>query len=401
MKSETHQMSTPMAKPIRLGGVLYAADTPERNALRDFAQELQKRGWHVAGLVQELAYNTSGEKIGLDAIDIRTGEHLPLARPSKEDRENGTCGFDLGRLSETSRVLRDAMQAPADLLIVEKFGEREQDGRGLADEIVAAAMQGIPTLVAVPASALETWNEFSGRLGTLLPHDMDSLWHWWPKWNLYKELTLGIPGQRPVQIVIGEKAILVEGPNGCGVTANPSGQAHPNFTTEKTLKDLARDNQNRADILAHALGIAVTLAHHNRYDLCGPDTSGLDHFKGKDDSVLVLGHFPKDRAYSNNSHTIAPDNAVQHLYDHAYDGVILPSHTFREGALATLLRLKGTAQTVMVGPETPLCPNLFDYGINVLSGRIITDATKAADLVTAGASPKELKPVSRYITLNQ
>jgi uncharacterized protein (DUF4213/DUF364 family) len=55
----------------------------------------------------------------------------------------------------------------------------------------------------------------------------------------------------------------------------------------------------------------------------------------------------------------------------------------------------------MVGPETPLCPNLFDYGINVLSGRIITDATKAAGLVTAGASPKELKPVSRYITLNQ
>lgn len=401
MKSETRQMSTPMAKPIRLGGVLYAADTPERNALRDFAHQLQKRGWHVAGLVQELAYDKSGEKIGLDAIDIRTGEHLPLARPSKEDLENGTCGFDVARLSETSRVLRDAMQAPADLLIVEKFGEREQDGQGLADEIVAAALQGIPTLVAVPAGALETWNDFSGRLGTLLPHDHDSLWHWWPKWNLYKELTLGLPDHPPVQIVIGEKTILVEGPDGCGVTANPLSQAHPDFTTNKTLKDLALECQNRSDLLAHALGLAATLAHHNRFDLTGPDSSGLDHFKGSDDSVLVIGHFPKDRAYSNKSQTITPDNAVQHLYDHAYDGVILPSHTFGDGLLASLLRLKGTAQTVIVGPETPLCPNLFDYGIDVLSGRIIIDAQEAANLVRSGASPKELKPVSRYITLTR
>lgn len=401
MKSETHQMSTPMVKPIRLGGVLYAADTPERNALRDFAQQLQQRGWHVAGLVQELAYDTSGEKIGLDAIDIRTGEHLPLARPSKEDRESGTCGFDLARLSETSRVLRDAMRAPADLLIVEKFGEREQDGRGLADEIVAAAMQGIPTLVAVPTSALETWNDFSGRLGSLLPHDQDSLWHWWPKWNLYKELTLGVPDQAPVRIVVGEKSILVEGPHGCGVTANPLAQAQPDFKTDKSLKALARDSQNRSDLLAHALGIAATLAHHNRFDLTGPDCSGLDHFKGKDDSVLVVGHFPKDRAYSNNSRTITPDNAVQHLYDHAYDGVILPSHTFGDGVLATLLRLKGMAQTVIVGPETPLCANLFDYGIDVLSGRIIKDAAQAAELVRAGASPKELKSVSRYLTLER
>lgn len=394
-------MSRSKTKPIRLGGVLYAADTPERNALREFAENLMERGWHVAGLVQELAYDDKGEKIGLDAIDIRTGEHLPLARPSKEDRENGSCGFDVGLLTETSHVLRAAMDAPADLLVIEKFGEREQDGRGLADEIVAAAMQGIPTLVAVPASALEVWNEFSGRLGTLIPHDPHSLWNWWPKWNLYKELTLPIHDEKPKNIVIGEKTILVEGPKGCGVTANPTGKAQADYQTDKTLKELAELTQDRFSPLDHALGVAAILAHHNRYDLTGPDKSGLDHFKGQDETVLVVGNFPGDKAYSNNSETIAAKDALQHLIDYAYEGVILPSHTFGEGLLPSLLRAKGMAECVIVGPETPLCPNLFDYGVDVLSGRIIQDAQKAAQLVADGASPKELKPVSQYITLEK
>ncbi|MDV7338989.1 DUF2478 domain-containing protein [Terasakiella sp. A23] len=394
-------MSTHSAKPIRLGGVLYAADTPERNALRDFATTLQKRGWHVAGLVQELAYDETGEKIGLDAIDIRTGEHLPLARPSKEDREHGTCGFDVGKLSETTKVLRNAMNAPADLLVIEKFGEREQDGRGLADEIVEAAMAGIPTLVAVPATALETWNEFTGRLGSLLPHDVTSMWDWWPKWNLYKELTLGIDDSPVKKVVIGENAIFVEGAHGCGVTANPTGETGYTVDPDATLKSLAEHTQKRQTPLQHAIGVAAILAHYNRYDLKGPDNSGLDHFKGRDDSVLVIGSFPANKAYSENSMVLSSGEALMHLIEYTYDGVIFPSHTFSEGFLPTLLRVKGMAECVIVGPETPLCSRLFDYGINVLSGRIINDAEKAAQLVKDGASPKELKPVSTYITLEK
>ncbi|NVK17347.1 MAG: DUF2478 domain-containing protein [Methylocystaceae bacterium] len=394
-------MSRSKTKPIRLGGVLYAADTPERNALREFAENLVNRGWHVAGLVQEQAYDSDGQKIGLDAIDIRTGQHLPLSRPSKEDLETGSCGFDVRLLSETTRVLRAAMDAPADLLVIEKFGEREQDGRGLADEIVSAAMAGIPTLVAVPSSALEVWNEFSGRLGSLIPHDITSLANWWPKWNLYKELTLTIPDEKPKNIVIGDKAILIEGKDGCGITTNPLQKAQPDYQTNKSLKDLAKQTQDHLSPLDHAFGVAAILAYHNRYNLNGSDKSGLDHFKGRDETVLIAGNFPNDKAYANNSAFIAAKDALQHLSDYAYEGVILPSHTFSDGLLPSLLRAKGLAECVLVGPETPLCPNLFDYGIDVLSGRIIKDADKAAEMVAEGASPKELKPVSQYITLEK
>jgi len=394
-------MSIETAKPIRLGGVLYAADTPERNALRDFATTLQKRGWNVAGLVQEIARNENGDKIGLDAIDVKTWKHLPLARPSKEDIDAGTCGFDVGLLTETTGVLRQAMQDQDDLLVIEKFGEREQDGRGLAEEIVSAAMSGIPTLIAVPATALETWNEFTGRLGVLLPHDIESLWDWWPKWNLYQELALDVTDVTPKRIVIGQKSILVEGPHGCGVTANPTQTENKNYVGSLSLKEMALNAQDRQNPIDHALGIAAILAHYNRYDLDGPDHSGLTHFKGSDDNLLVVGTFPKDKQYSSRYLNIPANEALQHLIEHAYDGLILPSHTFGDGLLPTLLDTKGKAVTVIVGPETPLSSRLYDYGIHVLSGRIINDPDQAAEIVRSGGAPKDLKPASRYITFEK
>jgi len=393
-------MSTQTIKPIRLGGVLYAADTPKRNALLDFATDLQKRGWHVCGVTQELAYDQQGEKIGLDAIDIKTGERFALARPSKEDRASGSCGFDVSRLCETSKVLNRALEDQADLLVIEKFGEREQDGNGLAQEIVAAALAGIPTLVAVPSSALETWNSFTGRLGTLLAHDTQQLWDWWPKWNLYKDLILDMDDSPVKKITIGEHCILVEGPKGCGVAPTPNGQNSHNIEATGTLRKLASKITNPQTPLEHAIGCAALLAHTNPYDLNGPDHSGLDHFQGRtDETILIVGDFPKKRTYAPHPDFIDSDKALPHLNNHAYDGLILPAQTFFNAHLPALLNSKGSAETVLVGPLTPLSPRLFSYGIEVLSGRIIEDPAAAHDLVIKGARLKDLKPVSRYVTL--
>ncbi len=394
-------MSTQTVKPIRFGGVLYAADTPKRNALLDFATDLQKRGWHVCGLTQELAYDNDGEKIGLDAIDIKTGERFALARPSKEDRAAGSCGFDVSRLCDTSKVLNNAIEEQADLLIVEKFGEREQDGNGLTEEIVAAALAGIPTLVAVPASALETWNNFTGRLGTLLPHDTDKLWDWWPKSNLYKDLYLDVPEIAVRSLTVGPKTILVETAFGCGAAPTPSTMTTTDVPATASLRELTLKLHQDATSLDHAFACAAVLAHTNRYDQKGPDKSGLDHFKGSTDNVLVVGDFPRHRDYAAHTHFISTENALPHLATHAYDGLILPAHTFMDCSLPLFLNTKGNAQTLLVGPMTPLSPRLFNYGIDMLCARIIENPTEAKTMVEAGASVNELKKVSRYITLEK
>ena len=64
---------------------------------------------------------------------------------------------------------------------MEKFGEREQLGEGLADDILAAMVEGIPVLVAVPVTAVDKWKQFTGGMTDMLPSNITALQNWWRK----------------------------------------------------------------------------------------------------------------------------------------------------------------------------------------------------------------------------
>jgi len=80
--------------------------------------------------------DANGVKIGVDAIALDNGDRFPIVRPSKEDIAAGSCGLDQSILTESSIALRRAIEAKVNLLIFEKFGECEQLGEGLADDIL-------------------------------------------------------------------------------------------------------------------------------------------------------------------------------------------------------------------------------------------------------------------------
>lgn len=64
----------------------------------------------------------------------------------------------------------------------------------------------------------------------------------------------------------------------------------------------------------------------------------------------------------------------------------LINHTF-EGVFA--LRKSG-ARVMLLGPSTPLSPVLFDFGIQVLSGSIVEDASAVLPLVRQGATFRQI-----------
>lgn len=166
---------------IYAAAVVYSAQTADKAALSSFAAQICQQGYSVGGIIQDILYDDRGVKIGADAVALDNGDRFPIVRPSKEDIAAGSCGLDQSVLTESSVVLRRAIAAKVDLLVVEKFGEREQLGEGLADDIMAAMSEGIPVLVAVPAAATEKWKKFTGGLGDMLPLDLVSLQNWWQK----------------------------------------------------------------------------------------------------------------------------------------------------------------------------------------------------------------------------
>lgn len=154
---------------------VYRSDTGDRMALLKFVERQKSNGVRIGGVLQQALFNPAGEITGLDAIDVYTGQRIPISRPQQNPDE---CGLDVAALAETTGVIRQAIDDRLDLVVVEKFGELEQDGKGLIDEIFQTIAAGIPLLIAVPEAALPIWLERTGELGAILSFDEDSFQHW-------------------------------------------------------------------------------------------------------------------------------------------------------------------------------------------------------------------------------
>ncbi len=166
---------------VRLAGTLYRSKEREFGLLQRFARELQAQGWRVGGIVQ-VSLREGGDCIGgVDAIELDTGLHIPINRPTKSSLENNTCTLDTQALAQTSAAIARAITQRMDLIVVEKFGEQEQQGHGLATDILNAVAEGIPTLVAVPQGVRAQWREFTGNLGDETPYSIDALRDWWER----------------------------------------------------------------------------------------------------------------------------------------------------------------------------------------------------------------------------
>jgi nucleoside-triphosphatase THEP1 len=94
-------------------------------------------------------------------------------------KNDDECGLDVSALAETTDIIRKAINDRLDLMVIEKFGELEQNGKGLIDEILQTIVEGIPLLISVPEAALPLWQERSGELGSILPYSEQAFQQWW------------------------------------------------------------------------------------------------------------------------------------------------------------------------------------------------------------------------------
>ncbi len=166
---------------ICLAGAFYVSRKREPGLLKRFVDELSAQGWRVGGIVQEILLDEDGNAIGIDAIEIDTGARIAINRPTKTDRMHKTCSLDTTKLAETSSAIERAVESGMDLIIVEKFGEQEQQGAGMAGDILHAVSEGVPTLVAVPDGVRDLWREFTGEMGDEVDFNYQSLHDWWSR----------------------------------------------------------------------------------------------------------------------------------------------------------------------------------------------------------------------------
>jgi nucleoside-triphosphatase THEP1 len=156
-----------------LAALVYEAYQDPDAILRDFASDLKARGFRAVGMIQTGQCADSS----LSVVLVHSGEKLLLARDF--DPAASGCRLDVARLENAGARVADALEAGADLVIINRFGKRECDGRGLTYLIERAREANIPLVIAVSSDRLTDWIEFAEGMTVKLACDRHSLDSWW------------------------------------------------------------------------------------------------------------------------------------------------------------------------------------------------------------------------------
>ena len=232
--------------------------------------------------------------------------------------------------------------------------------------------------------------------------------------TLNQTLLLDVLDEPVKRLVIGINWTIVEGERGCGLAHTPRRSvpgcqpiAEAGELSAKDLKSTAT-LVNSKNPIAVAIGMAAVNASHNRYDLVTDNDNGLDVFSGTTDTVTAVGRFPGlDRRYpflniieKEPQKEEYPESRAEEILKLSRHTIITAS-TFVNGTALQMLSYAKKSKIAFIGPGTPLCTRLFELGVNVLSGIIITNPDEAFRIVAEGGAVKELKKVGRFATLRK
>ena len=144
-------------------------------ALTDLAATLLERGVRVVGTTQTDTPRPDTTKCDMDVKVLPDGAVIRISQ-------------DLGLNSRGCRLDPDALEQAvaqtlarldtAELLIVNKFGKHEADGRGFREVIGEALARGIPVIVGTNGLNLAAFLEFSAGQAVSLPADVPELLDW-------------------------------------------------------------------------------------------------------------------------------------------------------------------------------------------------------------------------------
>ncbi|ANT63328.1 3-dehydroquinate dehydratase (plasmid) [Salipiger sp. CCB-MM3] len=144
--------------------------------MREVADRLRAEGWPLAGAVQHNIETGPTSKCHMD-LQVLSGADVVRISQDLGALSRG-CRLDPQGLERVVGLVSAGLSKGAALLLVNKFGKQEVDGRGFRPVIGEALSSGVPVLVAVNEGNLEAFLTFAEDLAEALPPDVDALTDW-------------------------------------------------------------------------------------------------------------------------------------------------------------------------------------------------------------------------------
>ena len=144
--------------------------------LRDLAADLRRAGVSLAGAVQVNEDNGPDRKCHMD-LHILSGADVVRISQDLGALSQG-CRLDPAGLERAVGLVGTALAGGAQVLVVNKFGKQELDGRGFCPLIGEALAAEVPVLVAVNGGNLAGFERWSGGYGERIAPTPEALRNW-------------------------------------------------------------------------------------------------------------------------------------------------------------------------------------------------------------------------------
>lgn len=165
-----------MRETISPAAVLFDEYGQADLVLHAIARKLGKEGVQVEGYLQ---HNTETEEDCCSEMwleDISDGERYRISQSLGSGSKG--CRLDSHALAEACERMEQRLDSQTELLILNRFGKSESDGRGLRSVIVRAIEIEIPVLVAVRDVYFGSWKAFCGQDCFTLPPEDKAVHDW-------------------------------------------------------------------------------------------------------------------------------------------------------------------------------------------------------------------------------
>ncbi|MQP67873.1 DUF2478 domain-containing protein [Niveispirillum sp. SYP-B3756] len=162
---------------LNLAAVVYRPEDDVDSLLAGFATGLQNLGRRVGGIVQRNRKGDCGPVKLMEIMDLTTGQIIPICQNLGPGAVS--CRLDTGGLADAALAVQHAIAEGVELVVINKFGKTEAEGRGLRGEMAMAVEAGLPVLTAVPWRFYDAWCDFTGGYGTTMLCEPNVIADWW------------------------------------------------------------------------------------------------------------------------------------------------------------------------------------------------------------------------------
>lgn len=140
------------------------------------ADQLRARNVRVVGAVQVNLETDPQTKCQMD-LHILGGDSVVRISQNLGTLSRG-CRLDADGLERAVGLVAAGLERGADILVLNKYGKQEVDGRGFRPLVGEALSGGIPVLTAVGHGNLDAFLDFAGGMAVQVPAEPKAMLDW-------------------------------------------------------------------------------------------------------------------------------------------------------------------------------------------------------------------------------